>query len=84
MRHAGERNQLHVGKDQEVLIEGASKRSEEHLFGRNTQNAVVILPRHNSGHPELRPGDRVTARTSAPPVGRYRAHWSASTIPRPR
>lgn len=40
MRMAG-----YVGQTHEVLIEGASKRSEEHMYGRNSQNAVVIVPK---------------------------------------
>lgn len=41
------RNQQDVGKVFEVLIEGTSKRSEEHLQGRNSANKVVIFPREN-------------------------------------
>ncbi|MBL8002259.1 MAG: MiaB/RimO family radical SAM methylthiotransferase, partial [Flavobacteriales bacterium] len=61
MKHAAERNQRHIGQVQEVLVEGVSKRSEEHLFGRNTHNAVVIVPREHAGT-ELSPGDLVLAR----------------------
>lgn len=32
-----------VGKVMEVLIEGASKRSKKQLFGRNSQNKVVVF-----------------------------------------
>jgi tRNA-2-methylthio-N6-dimethylallyladenosine synthase len=39
------RNQNHVGKKHRVLIEGVSKRSEQQLFGRNDQNAVVVFDR---------------------------------------
>ncbi|WP_373523051.1 tRNA (N6-isopentenyl adenosine(37)-C2)-methylthiotransferase MiaB [Aquiflexum sp.] len=39
-----ERNKLDVGKIQEILIEGKSKRSEEQLKGRNSANKVVIIP----------------------------------------
>lgn len=39
----------YVGLEQEVLIEGVSKRSDTHLYGRNSQNAVVIVPRMFSG-----------------------------------
>ena len=42
-----EHNQRDVGKTFEVLVEGVSKRSEEQLFGRNSQNKVVIFPRKN-------------------------------------
>ena len=39
------RNQRDVGKVFKVLIEGYSKRSKEHLQGRNSANKVVIFPR---------------------------------------
>ncbi|WP_372766758.1 tRNA (N6-isopentenyl adenosine(37)-C2)-methylthiotransferase MiaB [Lutibacter sp.] len=34
-----------VGKTVEVLIEGASKKSDTHWKGRNSQNAVVVFPK---------------------------------------
>jgi tRNA-2-methylthio-N6-dimethylallyladenosine synthase len=34
-----------IGKEFEVLIEGFSKRSKEHFFGRTSQNKVVVFPR---------------------------------------
>jgi tRNA-2-methylthio-N6-dimethylallyladenosine synthase len=37
------RNREEVGKIREVLIEGFSKRSREQLFGRTSQNKVVIF-----------------------------------------
>lgn len=42
-----EHNQRDIGKTFEVLVEGASKRSDEQLFGRNSQNKVVVFPRGN-------------------------------------
>ncbi len=39
-----ERNKLDLGKIQEILIEGTSKRSELQLRGRNSANKVVIIP----------------------------------------
>ena len=39
------RNQMDIGKNFEILIEGFSKRSKEHLYGRTSQNKVVIVPR---------------------------------------
>ena len=39
-----ERNKLDLGKVQEILIEGTSKRSKEQLKGKNTANKVVIIP----------------------------------------
>lgn len=43
-RHSLSRNKQDIGKTCNVLIEGASKRSEDHLQGRNTANKVVIFP----------------------------------------
>ena len=37
----------HVGKIEEVLIEKASKKSDAHWSGRNTQNSVVVFPKDN-------------------------------------
>jgi tRNA-2-methylthio-N6-dimethylallyladenosine synthase len=36
-----------VGKTFEVLIEGVSKKSEDQLFGRNSQNKVVVFPKQD-------------------------------------
>ncbi|GAB2649135.1 tRNA (N6-isopentenyl adenosine(37)-C2)-methylthiotransferase MiaB [Emticicia sediminis] len=45
--HSLERNQLSLGKVYKVLVEGFSKRSQEHLSGRNDQNKMIIFPREN-------------------------------------
>lgn len=37
-----------VGTIQEVLIEGTSKRSASQLYGRNSQNKVVVFPKGDS------------------------------------
>lgn len=42
-----ESNLRDVGKEFEVLIEGFSKRSREQLFGRTSQNKVVIFDKKN-------------------------------------
>lgn len=47
-------NQRDVGKTFEVLVEGLSKRSKEHLSGRNSQNKVIIFPKK-----DYQPGDYV-------------------------
>lgn len=38
-------NKADIGKTFEVLVEGFSKRSKDHFFGRTSQNKVVIFPR---------------------------------------
>lgn len=47
------RNKEDIGKVQEVLIEGFSKRSREQLFGRTSQNKVVIFDKGNHRVGEL-------------------------------
>lgn len=42
---SNESNQRDIGKEFDVLVEGFSKRSKEQLFGRTSQNKVVIFPR---------------------------------------
>ena len=37
-----------IGKTFEVLAEGPSKRSEEHFFGRNSQNKVIVFPKEGT------------------------------------
>lgn len=44
-KHGLLRTQQHLGKTEEVLIEGTSKKSEEHWMGRNSQNTVVVFPK---------------------------------------
>jgi tRNA-2-methylthio-N6-dimethylallyladenosine synthase len=45
--HSLKNNQKNIGQIREVLVEGTSKRSEEHLFGRTSQNTVVVFPKEN-------------------------------------
>ncbi|MFM1915128.1 MAG: hypothetical protein RLZZ531_797 [Bacteroidota bacterium] len=40
-------NQKQIGTVQKVLIEGTSKRSEEHLCGRTGRNSMVVFPKEN-------------------------------------
>jgi tRNA-2-methylthio-N6-dimethylallyladenosine synthase len=42
-----ENNRQDIGKTFEVLVEGRSKKSEKDLFGRSSQNKVVIFPGEN-------------------------------------
>lgn len=52
--HSHEQLKKDIGKTYEVLVEGISKKSEEHLYGRNTHNSVVVFPKEN-----YKPGDYV-------------------------
>ncbi len=47
-------NKSDIGKVLEVLVEGTSKRSKEELFGRTSQNKVVVFPKLTAS-----PGDFV-------------------------
>jgi tRNA-2-methylthio-N6-dimethylallyladenosine synthase len=49
-----ESNQRDIGKTYEVLVEGTSKKSKEELYGRTSQNKVVVFPKK-----EYRTGDLV-------------------------
>ncbi len=42
-----ESNKKDIGKTFEVLVEGVSRKSDERLFGRNSQNKVVVFDRGN-------------------------------------
>jgi tRNA-2-methylthio-N6-dimethylallyladenosine synthase len=46
-KHSLYRTQQHLGKVEEVLIEGESKKSSEHWKGRNTQNTVIVFPKEH-------------------------------------
>ena len=43
-----ENNRKDVGHEYEVLVEGESHRSKERLFGRNSQNKVIVFDRHDA------------------------------------
>lgn len=59
-----ESNLRDVGHEFEVLVEGRSKRSADELFGRTSQNKVVVFPRENAKPGEFR-RVRVESATSA-------------------
>lgn len=46
-KHSAERTKRGVGKVHRVLVEGVSKKSDSRLYGRNSQNSVVVFPRQN-------------------------------------
>jgi tRNA-2-methylthio-N6-dimethylallyladenosine synthase len=50
---SAESNKADIGKEFEVLVEGYSKRSKEELYGRTSQNKVVIFPRKDRRIGEL-------------------------------
>lgn len=56
-KHQTETNPPEIGKMYEVLVEGISKKSKDELFGRTSQNKVVIFPKGN-----LKPGEYVTVK----------------------
>jgi tRNA-2-methylthio-N6-dimethylallyladenosine synthase len=45
LAHSLKSNQKQIGTIQKVLIEGTSKRSEEHLCGRTGRNSMVVFPK---------------------------------------
>ncbi len=45
---SAESNKRDVGKEFEVLVEGESKRSSAQMFGRNSQNKVVVFDREDA------------------------------------
>ena len=51
---SAERTKLGLNKTHRVLIEGLSKKSEEMLSGRTSQNIVIVFPKEN-----YKPGDYV-------------------------
>lgn len=65
---SAESNKKDIGKTFEVLIEGFSKRSKEQLFGRSSQNKVIIFDKGNHRIGEL-VKVKVTSATSATLLG---------------
>lgn len=57
---SAESNARNVGKEFEVLVEGESKRSAEQMFGRTSQNKVVVFDRH-----DIKVGDYVTVKITS-------------------
>jgi tRNA-2-methylthio-N6-dimethylallyladenosine synthase len=57
MAHGAERTKAMLGKTQRVLVEGTSKKSKDELFGRNSQNMVVVFPKG-----DLKPGQYINVK----------------------
>lgn len=66
--HSLIQNEKMVGKTYKVLIEGDSKKSDQHFSGRTSQNTVVVFPKAGQKH-----GDytmvKITSCTSATLLG---------------
>lgn len=67
-------NQSLIGKEEIVLVEGFSRKSDEFLSGRTDTNKVTIIP----AQPDIKPGDYVRVKinkaTSATLFGEYLSH----------
>ena len=46
-QHSLYNNKKQIGLIKEILVEGVSKKSKDFLFGRTTQNTVVVFPKEN-------------------------------------
>ena len=64
-----ENNRKEVGREYEVLVEGESHRSKEQLFGRNSQNKVLVFDRGDAVPGTYR-RVRVESCTAATLIGR--------------
>ena len=62
------RNKASIGKTFKVLVEGVSKKSDQMLFGRNSQNAVIVFDRGDI-QPKTYVDVKVTECTSATLIG---------------
>lgn len=58
-QHSLIRNQQHLNKVHKVLVEGFSKKSKDFLYGRNTQNTVIVFPKE-----DYKAGEYVNVRVS--------------------
>ncbi|PSR02592.1 MAG: tRNA (N6-isopentenyl adenosine(37)-C2)-methylthiotransferase MiaB [Bacteroidetes bacterium SW_11_45_7] len=67
-QHGYESNLQDIGKTFTVLVEGYSKKSNEQMRGRNSQNKMIVFPQH-----DFQPGDYVDVKvdecTSATLIG---------------
>ncbi len=57
-------NRRDVGREFEILVEGTSRRSDEKVFGRTSQNKVVVIPRIGLDGQPHKPGDYVRVRVT--------------------
>ena len=66
-----ESNQRDIGKTFEVLAEGLSKKSDQELFGRTSQNKVVVFPKG-----DIKPGDLVDVTIQSCSSATLKGIWS--------
>ena len=64
-----ENNQKEIGRTYEVLVEGRSHRSDKQLFGRNSQNKVIVFDREDA-QPGTYVNVTVTSCTAATLLGK--------------
>lgn len=50
---SAESNRRDIGREFDVLVEGRSKRSADELFGRTSQNKVVVFPKEDATRGEM-------------------------------
>jgi len=60
LKNSGMRTRSYVGRAHRVLIEGTSKKSEDHFYGRTSQNAVIVFPKVEG----VNPGEYVTVQAT--------------------
>ena len=58
--HSAYRISQMVGKTYKVLVEGISKKSNERMMGRNSQNAVVVFPKYRGKMQDARDKSQAT------------------------
>jgi tRNA-2-methylthio-N6-dimethylallyladenosine synthase len=58
-------NQAHIGTEEIVLVEGFSKKSNQHFSGRTDSNKVVVFPNND----EIKPGDYVKVKINSATSG---------------
>jgi tRNA-2-methylthio-N6-dimethylallyladenosine synthase len=70
MKRQFARNKNDLGKTFEILVEGFSKKNKNELFGRSSQNQIVVFPKGN-----FKPGNYVSVKvidcTSATLIGEF-------------
>jgi len=69
MARGAERLKGYVGGTFRVLVEGTSKKSTEHFFGRNSQNAVIVFPKQDGVAPGQYVQVQVTGSTAVTLTG---------------